>query len=309
MTIVLLERLHEDAEALLQAYEQTVVAAEDGTGDYEPARVRAILTRGRGRVTAELMQRCPQLEVVARCGVGLDNIDLPAARARSIAVVFAPGSTTTAVAEHTMLLMLAAARRLRPLTAAVHRGEWSVRDGYLGLELAGRTLGVLGMGQIGRRVADLGQAFGMRVISWSRSQRGPYPSLALDEVLRAADVLSLHVALAPETRGLIGARELALMQPGALLINTARGALIDQPALRAALAAGRLAGFAADVLAEEPPAVDDALLHDDRTLVTPHTAVLTDRTYRQICVGTASNVLALLRGEAPEPGSLFTGRF
>jgi phosphoglycerate dehydrogenase-like enzyme len=305
MSIMLLERLHEDAEALLSAYEQTIVAAEDGAGQYDRGRVRAILTRGRGQVTDALMDSCPNLRVVARCGAGLDNIDLRAARSRGVEVVYAPGLTTTAVAEHTLLLMLAAARRLRPLANAVHQGNWAVRDGYTGLELAGRTLGVLGMGRIGRRVAELAQAIGMQVVGWSRSGRGPFTALALDDVLRTADVVSLHVALAPETRGLIGRRELELMRPGAILINTARGALIDQAALRDALAAGRLAGFAADVLDGEPPDPNDALLADDRVLITPHSAALTDRTYREICVRTAANVLAVLRGRAPEPESLF----
>jgi phosphoglycerate dehydrogenase-like enzyme len=305
MSIMLLERLHEDAEALLSAYEQTIVAAEDGTGQYDRGRVRAILTRGRGQVTDALMASCPNLRVVARCGAGLDNIDLGAARSRGVEVVYAPGLTTTAVTEHTLLLMLAAARRLRPLANAVHQGNWAVRDGYTGMELAGRTLGVLGMGRIGRRVAELAQAIGMQVVGWSRSGRGPGLMQALNEVLRSADVISLHVALTPETRGLIGRRELALMRPGAILINTARGALIDQAALRDALAAGRLAGFAADVLDGEPPDPHDALLADDRVLITPHSAALTDRTYREICVRTAANVLAVLRGQAPEPESLF----
>jgi D-3-phosphoglycerate dehydrogenase / 2-oxoglutarate reductase len=265
--------------------------------------VVAILTRGHGRISAALIERFPSLRVVARCGVGLDNIDLAAAAARGIPVVYAPGSTTNAVAEHTVMLMLAAARRLRQVTEAVHNGHWEVRQNYRAAELNGRTLGIVGLGSIGRRVAELAAALGMRVITWSRSR----PLLSLEEVVREADVVSLHVALTPETRHLIGARELAVMKPGSILINTARGAVIDQRALAAALEQGRPAFFAADVLDLQPPDADEPLLRSERTLFTPHIAALTDRTYRTMCVSTAENVLAILRGEQPAAGSVYGG--
>jgi D-3-phosphoglycerate dehydrogenase len=310
MTILLLEPIQADARALLADFEHTVLlstpAELEQALDSEP--IHAILTRGRGRIDDALMARCPDLRVVARCGVGLDNIDLAAAQRRGIAVIYAPGSTTSAVAEHTLMLMLAAARGLRQTAAAVHAGNWAVRDGYGSTELNGKTLGIIGMGAIGRRVAGLAAAFGMQIVAWTRSgDTAGYPSLPLPDVLRAADLVSLHVALTPATRHMIGAEQLALMKPGTLLINTARGALIDQAALAAALDRGTPGYFASDVLDPEPPAAGERLLASERTLITPHIAAITDTTYRSMCVRTASNVLAVLRGETPEPESVYGG--
>jgi phosphoglycerate dehydrogenase-like enzyme len=253
-----------------------------------------------------LIDALPDLRVVARCGVGLDNVDVQAAAERGIVVVYAPGSTTTAVAEHTLLLMLALARRLLPTANAVCSQQWAVRNGYQGMELAGKTLGIIGMGMIGQRVAQLASALGMAVIYWNRSASpGPGQAVSLDELLRQADVLSVHVALSPETRHLIGARQLAQMKPGALLINTARGAIVDQAAVAQALATGHLGGFAADVLDVEPPAADEPLLSQANALLTPHIAALTTDTYRLMCVYTVTNVLAILRGEQPAPESVY----
>ena len=308
MTILLLETLHHEAVALLAAFDDLALATTPDALDLAVAAgdICAILTRGKGRVSAALLDRCPGVRVVARCGVGLDNIDTVAAAARNVPVIYAPGSTTQAAAEHTLLLMLALARRLRPLARAVHAGNWAVRDGYQSQELAGRRLGIIGLGAIGRRVAELGAALGMHVSYWSRSGRDERFELRpLDRLLAEADVVSVHVALASDTQHLIGAPELALLKPDALLINTARGAVIDQAALLQVLAENRLGGFAADVLEHEPPASDDPLLHDDRVLLTPHTAALTDRTYREICVRTARNVLAVLGGEQPEAEAVY----
>ncbi|HYN87959.1 MAG TPA: NAD(P)-dependent oxidoreductase, partial [Ardenticatenaceae bacterium] len=224
-------------------------------------QVVAILTRGRGRVTRHLMEQSRNLQVVARCGVGLDNIDLAAANERRVPVVYAPNSTTTTVAEHTFMLILAAARRLCPIVGEVRAGNWGVRDGYQGVELAGKTVGIVGMGAIGSRVAALAEAFGMRVTYWSPSSRNErYEFVPFESLLREADIVTLHVALNGGTHHLIGARELALMKPGAVLVNTARGAIVAQPALAEALAAGRRAGYAKDVLEQEPPGADEALL-------------------------------------------------
>lgn len=305
MTILLLEPIHEEARALLEGYDR--VTPEQPDRETPPDEdVVAILTRGRGRVSRELIEGCPKLRVVARCGVGLDNIDLDAARERSIPVVYAPGSTTDAVAEHTLLLMLALSRRLCALSEAVASGRWEIRVGYDGTELKGKKLGVVGLGAIGRRVAALAEAFGMRVCYYNRSAREvPYERLSLDELLAESDVVSVHLPLTGGTRHLIGERELKLIKPGALLINTSRGTVIDQRALAAALQGGHLGGFAADVLEEEPPDPSEDLLKSERLLITPHVAALTEETYREMCVRTAKNVLAVLRGEQPEHESVY----
>jgi phosphoglycerate dehydrogenase-like enzyme len=306
MTILLLEPIHEEARALLEDFHR-VAAFEEPEREAPPAEdIVAILTRGRGRVSRGLMEGCPELRVVARCGVGLDNVDLDAARERSIPVVYAPGSTTDTVAEHTLMLMLALSRRLCALSGAVADGRWEARAGYDGTELKGKKLGVVGLGAIGRRVAALAEAFGMHIRYSNRSAREvPYERLALEELLKESDVVSIHLRLTERTRHLMGGRELALTKPGALLINTSRGAVIDQCALAAALQEGRLGGFAADVLEEEPPDPSMELLKSERVLITPHVAALTEETYREMCVRTAKNVLAVLRGEQPERESVY----
>lgn len=309
MAILLLESLHADAEALL-AQHDTVVLAETPAQALAAAAagdVAGILTRGKGRITRELMQACgDSLKVVCRAGAGLDTVDVPAAKALGITVIFAPGKNAVATAEHTLMLMLAAARKLTVLNTHVKAGDWAIRATYEGIELNSKTLGIIGMGNIGSRVALLARAFGMQVIYWSRASRDARFALRgeMSDLLREADVVSLHVALSEQTRGMIGMRELALMKPNALLINTARGALVDASALEAALVEGRLGGYAADVMAQQPPDANDPLLQQERVTLTPHVAGLTDRTYREVCMFCARNVLAVMSGEAPDAMSI-----
>ena len=300
--VLLLETLHADALALLAQVGEVLVADNErdlGRAPFE--RVCAILTRSTGRVSRELFERCPRLQVVARAGVGLDNVDLVTAKELGIPVLFTPGANTATTGEHAIALLLALTRRIDPIARAVAAGRWRERANYDGDEAQGKTLGIVGFGAIGRRVASIADALGMRVVVAQHAGLvASYPLLALDELLRSADFVSLHLPLTPATRGLIGAAQLATMKPTACLINTARGALVDQVALHCALAQGELGGFAADVLDGEPPSPDDPLLACDRALITPHVASLTASTYRAMCVLTASNVLAVVRGEQPD---------
>jgi phosphoglycerate dehydrogenase-like enzyme len=309
--ILLLESLHADAEALLARVSPLLRAAAPNAPPSELAAVRAILTRGRGRIDEPLLARCPALAVIARAGAGLDNLDTSAAARRGIAVIFAPGANTNTVAEHTLALLLDLSRGVTRSARAVAAGRWEERADYRGDELGGRTLGIVGHGSIGRRVGELARAFGMRVLVAAhpdgRDAQKP-DHLPLRELLGASDAVTLHLPLSSATRHLLGAAELACMRPGALLVNTARGALIEPAALRAALASGRLGGFAADVLDVEPPDPADPLLASERVVLTPHVASLTAATYRALCVSTAENVVRVLRGEAPDPRSLFRGR-
>lgn len=314
--ILLLETLHPDAEAVLAAVAPLVHAKEPNSPPQDLAGVRAIVTRGRGRISDALIARCPALAVIARAGAGLDNLDTAAAARRGVPVIFAPGANTNTVAEHTLALILDLSRGVTRTARAVAAGRWEDRARYEGDELDGRTLGVVGYGSIGRRVAALARAFGMRVIAAEHTARPDAPGgssgaddeverYALPALLAMSDVVTLHLPLTPATRGLLGARELACLRPGALLVNTARGALIDMPALRDALHQGRLCGFAADVLDVEPPAADDPLLAREDVVLTPHVASLTAATYRALCLSTATNVSRVLRGESPEPRSVF----
>ena len=306
--IVLLESVHPDALALLERADEVRVMANptELDGDLPLDEVRAVLTRGRGRITAEMCRSLPNVQVVGRCGAGLDNVDTAAARSAGVAVVHAPGRTTSAVSEHALMLMLVLARRLTELDRAVKQGGWGIREGYEGLELRGKRLAVVGLGAIGRRVAELGAVLGMDVAYWSRTSRDSNLALLeVDELLATADVIQVCVALTPGTHGLIGPEQFARMKRGVLVVNTARAQIIDPQALLAAITSGVVGGYATDVWDPEPPAVGDPLVGHERVVVTPHVAGLTDVTYREICVGPAAAAVAILAGEQPDPTCLF----
>ena len=310
---LLLETIDEAAHAELAEQSTTTLAPTPDAelADVDLGDVDAILTRGRGQVTSQLIDRCSKLRVIGRCGVGLDNVDIGAATAAGVAVINAPGGSTVTAAEHTIMLMLALTRQLYPQVAAVKSDDWAIRQRVSSDECAGKTLGVVGLGAIGSRVAELSAALGMQVIAYNRTNRNETegrPSvrrLALAELLAESDIVSLHVAFTPETRGLIGRAELAAMKLGALLVNTARGSLVDVDALLEALDSGRLAGYAADGVSPEPPVVGDRLIHHPRTIITPHSAALTASTYRRICLRTVRNVLGYVRGSHYEAESVF----
>ncbi len=312
MRTLLLETIHEAAHAELEEQSTTTLAATPGAelDDHDLAEVNAIITRGRGWVTPDLIARCPRLRVVGRCGVGLDNIDVVAATAAGVAVINAPGGPTGTTAEHTVMLILALVRQLYPQVAAVKRDDWAIRGALNADECAGKTLGVVGLGAIGCRVAELSRAFGMEVVGYNRTNRNcgegrvEVRRLPLGKLFAESDIVSLHVASTPETRGLVGRAELAAMKPGAFLVNVARGALVDVDALLEALDSGRLSGYAADGVDPEPPAAGDRLIHHPRTIVTPHSAALTESTYRRMCLRTVRNVLGYLTGSHYEADSV-----
>ncbi len=313
MCALLLETIDEAAHAELAEQSTTTFPPTPDAElvDRDLTDVDAIITRGLGQVTSELIARCPNLRVIGRCGVGLDNVDVGAATAAGVAVINAPGSPTITTAEHTIMLMLALTRRLYPQVAAVKSDDWAIGRRVSADECAGKKLGVVGLGAIGCRVAELSAALGMEVIAHNRTNRSRTQGrtsvrrLPFAELLAESDIVSLHVAFTPETRGLVGRAELAAMKPGALLVNAARGALVDVDALLEALDSGRLAGYAADGVDPEPPAVGDRLIHHPRTIITPHSAALTASTYRRMCLRTVRNVLGYLTGSHYEAESVF----
>lgn len=275
--------------------------------------MRAIVTRGVGKVTETAFDAHPDLQVVARCGVGLDNIDTEAAARAGVPVVHAPGSTTHSVAEHALMLMLALARRVTDLDSAVKADNWRIREGYEGIEMRGKQLGVIGLGAIGSRVAEFGAMLGMNVVCTTRRNSahriatGDIAQLELDELLRTSDVVQLCLPLTEATHGLLGPEQIALMKPDALLINTARGALVVNAAVEQALENGSLGGYAADVANPEPPPPGDRLTTHRKSTVTPHIAALTDVTYREICVRTISAAISILNGTEPDPTCVYRG--
>lgn len=262
----------------------------------------ALIVRGRTRVTAEVLGGGTRLRVVGRAGVGVDNIDLDAARARGVVVVNAPLSTTVAVAELTFGLLLALAREIPRADAAMKDGRWLKKE-LEGVELAGKTLGLLGVGRIGAEVARRAAAFAMRVIGHDPllqpdeiRRRGAEP-VGLEELYAQSDFLSLHLPLTPETRGLLNAAAFARMRRGLRLVCAARGGIIDETALLAALNEGIVAGVALDVFAQEPPGASDLVRHP-RVIATPHIGAQTAEAQSRAALDIAREVLAALRGES-----------
>src|SRR5436309_2144948 len=265
------------------------VAGKPAELDKAIAGAHALIVRSETRVTAPLMARAPHLRVVARAGTGVDTIDVPAATRRGSAVMNTPGANTVSAGEHAMGLLLALVRRISDAAAAMRRGEWD-RKRFEGTELRGKTMGVVGLGRIGGHVAQLARAFGMQVVGHDpylapeRATEMHVRLLPLKALLRTADVVTLHVALTDQTHHLIDAERLKLMKPTAVLINTARGALVDDAALADAIKAKRIGGAAIDVFSVEPLPADSPLRALDRVLLTPHLAASTAEAQERVAV-------------------------
>jgi glyoxylate reductase len=255
------------------------------------------------RIDAGVLDRAPQLRVIANCAVGYDNIDIGAATARGIAVTNTPDVLTEATAEFTLALMFAAARRLPEGETLVRSGQWPGwrLDQLLGQPIAGRTLGIVGMGRIGQAVAAKAYALGMRIVYASPhdvATATPALRLSVDDLFASADVITLHCPLTPETRRLVDARRLAMVKPTAIVINTARGGCVDDVALADALEGGRLAAAALDVF-EGEPAIHPRLLAAPRLALAPHLGSATTETRTQMAQLCADGVLAILGGTRP----------
>jgi D-3-phosphoglycerate dehydrogenase / 2-oxoglutarate reductase len=272
------------AEARLRGLGDVTVHTERGA-DREDELIRRIHDaevvvniRAHARFTDRVLQHAPRLRLISIWGTGVDNVDLEAARRRGVTVTNTPAINADAVAEHTVALMLAVMRRIPALDRDVRAGQWP--RGLL-VQARGKTLGLVGLGAIGSRVAAIARALGMTVLAWTSrgderraAAAGARPA-SLEALLREADVVSLHLRLSDQTRGFLGRERLALVKPGAFLVNTARGALVDKEALVAALRDGRLAGAGLDVFHEEPVSAGDPLLALPTVVLTPHNAGMT----------------------------------
>ncbi len=261
-----------------------------------------ILVINKTRLNAQLLSSLPRLKCVCILATGYDVVDIQAAGSLGIPVCNAPAYGVEAVAEHTFALLLELCRRTSLHDASIRRGDWQRSSDFCywlapQRDLAGTTLGIMGFGNVGRRTAELGQAFKMRVLVCTRNPAASLPYTFTrnpDDLFAQADAICLHCALTESTRRLVNARRLALLKPQALLINTARGPLVDEEAVAKALEEGRLAGFAADVLSTEPPSPDNPLLRAPNTLLTPHIAWATRRARQNILSITAGNIRAFL---------------
>jgi len=267
----------------------------------------AVIVRSRTRITAAAIARARRLRAIARAGVGTDNIDVEAATHRGILVLTTPESSTISTAEHTMALILASARNVPAAHAATAQGGWE-RERFVGAELYGKTLGIVGLGKIGSEVARRAVAFGMRVIACDpytpadRAARLGVELLPMEAVLERADVLTLHLPLTPRTRHIIGPAQFARMRPGIRIVNCARGGLIDEGALLAELEEGRVASAALDVFEQEPPG-ESPLVRHPRVIATPHLGASTEEAQRGIGIEVAEQVIAALAGR-PAKGAV-----
>jgi D-3-phosphoglycerate dehydrogenase len=282
-------RLHADRPATL---EDKLARARDA--------VCLVNTRGAVKWPAEALRALPRLRMATVCGIGTDAFDLEVARELGIVVCNIPGKTAPIVAEHALGLMLAAAKRAHYQTAELKAGRWT--RALDNVYLHGKTLGLLGAGAIAAAMARLARAIGMDVIAWT-FHPAPDRAAALgvrfvefDDCLRQADVVSVHLRLSPDSRGLLGAREIGLMKPGALLVNTARGAVVDSAALVAALSSGHLGGAALDVFDEEPIPAGHPILGCEQVVLTPHNADQTPEGMDLLNAGVVDNVIAFLEG-------------
>lgn len=296
----------QDTEPLqrLSAYGEVALWRDRPETDAEKLRRAAgaaclINSRGAVKWPAALLRRLPELKMITVCGIGTDAIDLTAAAELGIVVCNIPGQTAPIVAEHAIALMFAVARQAWFQTDLVKRGGW--KTGY-NLVLRGKTLGVIGAGPIGAEMLRLGRAVGMRVQAWTfhpteaRARQLDVAFVPLDDLLRTSDVISIHVKLTDKTRGFLGRRELELLKHGAIVVNTARGAVLDNVALAEALQSGRLAGAGLDVFDAEPPPPDHPLLQCEQVVLTPHVADQNLEGMEILNRGAVENVIAFLEG-------------
>ena len=282
-----------------QADDQTGISADqllEAIGDYE-----ALIVRGRTKVTSAVFEAAPNLKVVGRAGVGVDNIDLAAAQSNGVTVVNAPTATSIAVAEHTLAMMLSLIRHVARADATMKSGLWEKKK-LVGSELNGKVLGIIGMGNIGSGVAQRAAAFGMSILGYDPfldeaaiGQRGAEP-VTLNELYARSDFISLHIPLTPETRGIINGQTIGLMKRGAYLICAARGGVIDETALLNALESGQIAGAALDVFSNEPPGLTALVAHPN-VVATPHIGAQTVEAQVRAAVDIAEEVLSALKDE------------
>ncbi len=298
-------KIHDAGLILLRGATGVTVEMVDevSTASYAPRipEADALLIRTQP-LPAAVVATAPRLKIVSRHGVGYDAVDVPALQSRGIALAIVGDVNSRAVAEHTMALILGLAKRIPAYDAAVRQENWGLRNSFSATELWDKRLFLIGFGRIGRLVAGMAAAFGMKVSAFDPFQAaeairqgGAEPVASLAEGLGLADVVSLHVPKARE-EALIGAGELALMKPGALLVNTARGDLVDERALADVLEAGRIAGAGLDVFGSEPPAAGERLLRCERAILSPHSAALTNECAARMSEAAARNILDFFDG-------------
>lgn len=304
--VVISHRLHDDGMAVLEKAGVDVVITNSGEPKDMLPELRdadAVIIRI-GSIDRATMLECPNLKAIGRPGVGVDDVDVAAATELGIPVVIAPGANTRSVAEHAMAMMFACAKDLIRSDREMRKGNFGIRSSYKAFELCGKTLGLVGYGHIGSVLAGMAAGIGMNVIVYDPfvkreavEEAGYGYRAAMADVLREADVVSLHTPLTPETRNMIGEAELKLMKKDAILINCARGGIVDEVALNRALDAGRIHSAGTDVVVHEPISTDDPIFAHDNIVVSPHMAGQTREAASGVATLAAEGVVAVIKGE------------
>ena len=305
MRILVAEKLASEGVAILKQDHDVDVRVGMARDEFLSALpdYDALLVRSGVKVDAEAIAAGRKLVVIGRAGVGVDNIDIPAATQAGITVVNAPTGNTTAAAEHTLALLFALARHIPAADASMHAGAWD-RAAFMGRELVDKTLGVIGLGKIGMAVADRARALGMRVVGFDpfvtaeAAKLHGIESMSVAEILRIADAVTVHVPKTKDTANLISTAQLASMKPDAFIINVARGGVVDEAALAEALTAGTIAGAAVDVYSSEPPADDNPLRSAPNIILTPHLGASTSEAQTRVAVEAAEQVREVLAGRS-----------
>jgi len=305
--ILITDEIHEDAVKILERVGDVEIATNLSKEELKKKieDVDVIVVRSGTKLTRDVLEHAKKLKIIARAGVGVDNIDVQYATEKGIIVVNSPDASSISVAELTMGLMLSAARNIPQATASLKRGEWD-RKSFKGIELYGKTLGVIGLGRIGQQVVKRAKAFGMNIVGYD-----PYipedvaRSLGvkllndINELCKVSDFITLHVPLTPKTRHIIGKEQISLMKKNAIIVNCARGGLIDEKALYEALKDRRIRSAALDVFEEEPPK-DNPLLKLDNVIGTPHQGASTEEAQKSAGIIVAEQIVKILRGEPAE---------
>lgn len=308
-SILLVEKIDEAGMNILQRVAETKIASafSEDVLVKETRDVDAVIIRTVGKISAKVIESANKLKVIGRHGAGYDNIDVETATKYKIPVVYTPEANIESVADHTIGLMIAVAKKIpQAHYALIKNGNWSARYTFIGTEVYKKTLGLIGLGKIGRAVAKRAKGFRMRILAYDpfisecTAKKLGVRLVDLKILLQNSDFVSLHVPLTKETQGLIGKAEIEIMKDGAYLINTARGGVIDEDAVYEALVKGKLAGAAFDVYATEPPEPEDPLFKLENVVVTPHMAAHTKEALRRMAVDVASDVIRVLKGNKPK---------
>lgn len=303
--VLLYEDMHQAGKDVLAEKAEVIMAdsLEEQVLIDQVKDVDAIIIRANGAISARIMDAAPKLKVVGRHGVGVEAIDLESAKARGIVVCNTPDANLESVAEQAIGFMIVLSKQILRADLAIRQGHWDVRYEYIGQELYGRTLGLVGMGRIGSRVAEICHlAFNMQLLYYDLVA---YPEIedrlgaektSLDEVLAKSDYVSVHVPMLPATQGLISRKQFAMMKKGAIIINTARGPIVDEKALLEALQSGHLGGAGLDVFAVEPTPADNPLLQLENVVLSPHMAAHTDDALKGMSL-VAQDIIRVLEGK------------